>query len=550
MKNSNNLQNRQFTRLFSYFRPYKFQVCFSFAVLFLTAISILLFGKIAKYFIDNSISIASEKNLESFLLYFVILVVTLAICGFLRSKIVNSVVSKVAFDIRNEIYQNIIDFSLEKIQSIKKGDILSRFTQDVNSVSEILTNNFAFFIRNLILLFGSIIFLFLTNLKLTIFSIILIILAISPILIFVKRIKKLSSDYQSSYSDLNSRLEEDIDAIKIIQSYLLQGKAFADFKKINKESLLFNIKKISFRSFVVASTIFFAFLSIAIILYIGAYDVILGKISSGELSSFIFYSVISSVALIGLSQTGSQFQAMKSLLTRIFFLLDQEKDKKNNRSLQQFPGGEVEVKFENLCFSYDENSQVLQNFNLKIKNNQKILIKGKSGSGKTTLFNIFLKFYSPSSGKIIINDIDIANISDCNLRKNISYVSQENFIFSGSILDNILISNPEFSRLELENIVLQNNSFNFIRKFENGLNQQVGQKGAKLSGGQRQRIALLRALIKDSKILLLDEATSALDKENEENISELISKFAKNKIIIAISHKSDDFISFDKMVEI
>ncbi len=540
---------RLLTRLFSYFFPYKKQLFYAFLALFFTAFTILLFGKVAKYFID--FALYDVKNLNYFLLFFVVLVLILAICGFLRSNLINSICFKVCADLRNKIYQNLTNLSPKFFSENKIGDIISRISNDVDVVFEILSGNFAFFLRNLILFVAGLLFLFLTNLKLSLISISLIILAILPILIFAKKIKNLTTKSKEFSSSLISQTEETLGAIKTIQAFLTQKYEYKKFKEINDEFLKLNLQKTKIKSLLIALVIFLAFISVAIILFIGAKDVNSQKITSGELSSFIFYSVITSISLVGLGQISSQIQSLKSSCVRIFYLLDIKSEITESANAIEIPKNQIdEIIFENVNFAYSESKEklILQNFNLEIKKGQKILIFGESGIGKTTIFNVLLRFYDIDFGNIFINKINIKNIKLESLRKNFSYNLQENFIFSGTILQNIKYANQEISKKEIQEIIDSYKVFEFINNFKDGLETEIGEKGAKLSGGQRQRIAILRTFIKDSDIILLDEPTSNLDKENEDEIYDFINKFCASKTLIMISHKNPAKIKFDKKI--
>lgn len=537
------------TRLFSYFLPYKKQLFFAFFALFLTAFTILLFGKVAKYFID--FALYDIKSLNYFFLFFVVLVLILAICGFLRSNLINSICFKVCADLRNKIYQNLSNLSPKFFSENKIGDIISRISNDVDVVFEVLSGNFAFFLRNLILFVAGLIFLFLTNLKLSLISISLIILAILPILIFAKRIKNLTTKSKEFSSLLISQTEETLSAIKTIQAFLTQKYEYEKFKEINNKFLRLNLQKTRIKSLLIALVIFLAFISIAIILFIGAKDVNSQKITSGELSAFIFYSVITSISLVGLGQISSQIQTLKSSCARIFYLLDIKSEIIEITNSVEISKNQInEIIFENVDFSYSDSKEklILQKFNLEIKKGQKILIFGESGIGKTTIFNLLLRFYDIDFGNILINKINIKNIKLESLRRNFSYNLQENFIFSGTILQNIKYANQEISKKEIQEIVDSYKVFEFINNFKDGLETEIGEKGAKLSGGQRQRIAVLRALIKDSDIILLDEPTSNLDKENEDEIYDFINKFCASKTLIMISHKKPEKIKFDQEI--
>ena len=210
----------------------------------------------------------------------------------------------------------------------------------------------------------------------------------------------------------------------------------------------------------------------------------------------------------------------------------------------------IEINFVDIDFSYPSRKdlKILNKFNLKINSGEKIAIVGASGSGKSTILQLLLRFYDVNSGKITLNSQDISQISLTDLRQNFAYISQDCFIFSGTVLENISYANQDISLSKIEQIIEENSSLQFIKKLPEGLNSFVGEKGIKLSGGERQRIAFARALVKDSPILLLDEATSALDNENEQSINRAIIDLAKDKTVIIVAHRLSTIKEADQIL--
>ena len=533
-------------RLFGYFSPYKKDLFLASIALGATAFAILFFGKIAKIFID------SASYDASFFLIFLSLVFVLAFSGYVRSYLINSICTKVSNNLRQDIYKNSINMSAHFFKENKIGDIISRISEDVNQVSEIVSGNVAFFLRNLIVFTASLILLFLISFKLSLIVFSLIFLAILPIFICAKSLKKNSTKSKESFAKIISQVEESLSAVRTIQAYGAQNQILTKFNKLSNADLKSNFRRIKLKSFLVAVTIFFAFLAIALILIIGAEQVLDLKITKGEFSSFVFYAVIASISLVGLSQISSQVQILKSSLVRIFSLLDASSEIIEQENCAILSDEKVDIRFEKVDFYYEEkvNFQVLKNFNLEIKSGQKVLIYGKSGAGKSTILNLLLRFYDVCQGAILFNEANIKNLSLEDLRSKIAYVSQDNFIFSGTVFENIIFSNPNFSRQKIEEIIASNSAFSFVNSMPKGLDSEIGEKGAKLSGGQKQRIAILRALIKNSQILLFDEGTSALDKESEVLILQLVEKFSQGKTLVMVAHKLPEVINFDFKVEI
>jgi len=533
------------------FKKYKKDLILAFVALGVTSLMILFFGKAIKYLIDYGFAQRSFVFLNIFLLICVVAVLIMAVAGYYRSSIINSVCEKVIADLRKKVYEHIIKVSAEFFEITKTGDVISRLTMDTIVLYSVVSNSFAFFLRNLLLFIGGVAFLFFTSLKLTAISLILILLAISPIFLMGKSIKKLSKKSQDAISDVSSHVEETVNGVKTIQAYLCEEKEMKNFNNFVDNALKIALEKIKIRSLLIALVISFAFGGVAVVLFIGGHDVLSGKITSGDLSAFIFYSIISATSLVSLSQIAGQLQTASAAASRIFELLKIESPVKENSVLQHFATAkEVQIDFKNIKFSYPSRKDfaVLNNFNLQIKPNEKIAIVGSSGSGKSTILQLLLRFYDVNEGEILINNIDIKLLSFLDLRKNFSYISQDCFIFSGTIFENIAYVDKNISRADVERIIEQNAALHFIKNMEKGIDSSVGEKGIKLSGGERQRIAIARAIVKDSAVLLLDEATSALDNKNEQSVIKAISNLAQNKTVITVAHRLSSVIGADRII--
>jgi len=548
---SKKLEMRKLLRLVPYFAPYKREVFFALLALMITALMVLFFGKAIKYLIDFGFAKNSQFSLNLALLIFVVAVGIMAVAGYYRSFLINTASEKVIADLRKRVYDHVIRVSAEFFEITKAGDVVSRLTLDTNILYLALSNTISFLLRNLILFFGGLCFLFFTSPKLSLISLLLIIIAIMPIFILGRLVKNLTHQSQNSLSLVSSHIEESINGIKTIQSYLCEDKEVKNFNNFVDGSLKFVIEKTRIKSLMVAMVISLAFGSIAIIILIGGHDVLSGKMTSGELSSFLFYSIISATSLVALSQIAGQLQSASASVERIFELLEISSPVKQSLNCQQFiESKNITINFNNVSFAYPSRKdlKILHNFNLSIKNGQRIAIVGSSGSGKSTILQLLLRFYDVDDGSITLNSQDIRSLSFDDLRKNFAYISQDCFIFSGSVLENIAYANKSITNQQIEKIIEQNSALHFIKNLPDGLNSFVGEKGIKLSGGERQRIAIARAIIKDSPILLLDEATSALDNQNEKYINQAIVEFGKDKTVIIIAHKLSSIINADTII--
>ena len=542
---------RKLSALIPYFKPYKKEVFFALFALLITALMVLFFGKAIKYLIDLGFAKRDQFSLNLILVIFILAVGIMSVAGYYRSYLINSASEKVIADLRKKIYDHIIRVSAEFFEITKTADVVSRLSVDTAILYNVLSNTISFLLRNLILFLGGMCFLFITSPKLSIISFFLIFIAIMPIFVLGRLIKNLSHQSQNSSSFVSSHIEESVNGIKTIQSYLCEDKEVRNFKNFVDNSLKIALEKIRIKSLMVAMVICLAFGSIAVVILIGSQDVLNDKITSGDLSSFIFYSIISATSLVALSQIAGQLQSASASAERIFELLEIKSPVKERIDAEKFiETKNIDIKFNDVFFSYPSRKDfnILKNFNLTIKRGEKIAIVGSSGSGKSTILQLLLRFYDIDSGSISLNSQDIRNLSFGDLRKNFSYISQDCFIFSGTILENIAYVDKSITSEAVEKIIEENSALHFIKNLPLGIHNFVGEKGIKLSGGERQRIAIARAIIKDSPILLLDEATSALDNQNEKYVNQAMLDFARDKTIITIAHKLSSIINADKII--
>ncbi|MDA9573618.1 ABC transporter ATP-binding protein/permease [Rickettsiales bacterium] len=550
MKPKKKLSNLQ--SLLPFFTPYKKEIFYAAIALAVTALMVLFFGEALKYLIDYGFAKKDQKFLNIILISFFIAVIILAIAGYFRSYIVNSVAEKVIANLRSKIYNHIINVSAQYFEIHKTGDVISRLTVDTVVLYNIISSNISFFLRNLILFFGGIIFLFLTNIKLSMISIALIPIAISPIIIMGGSIKFLSLRLQEAIADMGSHIEETINGVKTVQSFSCEKKESDNFLNYATKTLKISITKIRKKSLLIAVVIAMSFSAVGVVLWFGGMMVINNNMSSGDLSSFIFYSIIISTSLVSMSQISGQLQTASAAARRIFDIIEVESPvKENTKNIQKF-NQKITINFQDVNFSYPsvKDKLIINNFNLEIKPNDKISIVGISGCGKSTLLQLLLRFYDISNGKISLNNIDIRDLSFESLRQNFSYIAQDPFIFSGTIYENIIYGSHETSKDIINKLIDDTPTLSFIKSMPEGIDSYVGEKGIKLSGGEKQRIAIARAIINKAPILLLDEATSSLDNENEALVLETLSKMAENKTIITVAHKLSAIIKSNKIIYI
>lgn len=537
--------------LIPFFKPYKKEVFFALLALLITSLMVLFFGKAIKYMIDYGFAKENQLYLNLSLAAFGAAVIIMAIAGYYRSSLINAVAEKAIADLRKKVYNHIIRVSAEFFEITKAGDVVSRLTVDTVVLYDIMSSTISFLLRNSLFFIGGLSLLFFTSVKLSLVTMLIIPMAIAPILILGKKIKALSAKSQAALADVGSHIEESVNGIKTVQAYLCEDKESRNFCAVVDGSLKASLEKIRLKALMISLVIAFAFSGIAIVLWVGGHDVLSGAMTSGDLSSFIFYSIITATSLVSLGQISGQLQTASAATGRVLGLLDIKSPVQESATPSLIENvKDTIICFKDVGFAYPgrQDFSVLNGFNLTINAGDKVAIVGSSGSGKSTILQLLLRFYDVTSGKITLNNCDIKELSFADLRQNFSYISQDCFIFSDSIFANIAYADESISESQVEEIIAKNTALDFINQLPNKMHHFVGEKGIKLSGGERQRIAIARAIVKDSPILLLDEATSALDNKNEQIINEAITNLAENKTVITVAHKLATVIKADTII--
>lgn len=532
------------------FWKYKIRFISTVVFLFITATIILLIGNNIRSIIDLSIATQNIENLKLVLFKVIILIAVLAISGFMRSSFTHIMAQEIIKNLREKIYQNIINNSSNFFDNQKTGNITSSIISDSENLYNIFSNSFFFFIRNSLIALGSSILLLSTNIELTFILLLIFPTIIFPILFFGKKIKNISKDISDLTSKISCHLNETIKGINTIKSYCLEKHESFKLSQLLQEKSKLLRKQTILKSALIAIVLFLSFFIIALVLWFGGKAVINQEITSGSLSSFIFYAILLATSISALGQIFGQFRESHGSIERINNLL-QNKEKITDGVIEKI-ANISKIEFKNISFSYPLRKKlyIFKDKNFTFEKNQKILISGRSGIGKSTLIKLMMRFYDVDQGKILINkNINIKEVKINNLRTLFSYISQDCFIFSGTIYNNITYGLNNIDQQKIEKIIKNKKLFSFINNMPNGLETEVGENGVQLSGGEKQKIAILRSLLRECSVLILDEFSSALDKTNQNLANELINEISQNKITIMISHQQPLNIKFDQILQ-
>ncbi|CAM3493260.1 ABC transporter transmembrane domain-containing protein [Polaromonas hydrogenivorans] len=536
---------RSLTGLTPFLRPYRGRIGLAVFFLVMAAIATLVFPLALRSLIDGGMGAAAKgEQLMALRNHFFELFGVAAALGLFsagRFYTVSWLGERVTADIRNAVYSHVVRQSPEFFETTQTGEVLSRLTGDTTLVQTVVGSSLSMGLRNAVMGAGALGMLVVTNPYLMVQVLGVLLLIVAPSVWFGRRVRKLSRASQDRVADSSAIAAEVLNAIPVVQSYTAEAREAARFDRSTTDAFITAIRRTKARSVLVAFIIIATSAALLWGLYQGTQAVIRGDISAGHLGQTVVYVIIlaSSAAVLGevygdlLRAAGATERLMELLETR-----SPVTSPSNPVPAQVVRAGSA-IKFEAVTFHYPSRptQPALTDFSLSVAPGETVAIVGPSGAGKSTVFQLLLRFYDPSSGRIELDGVRTADMSLQDLRGRIGLVPQDAVIFSTSALENIRYGKPEASDEEVKAAAQAAFAHEFITALPEGYDTFLGERGVRLSGGQRQRIAIARAMLKNSPLLLLDEATSALDAESERMVQAALESAMKGRTTLVIAHR-------------
>ena len=470
------------------------------------------------------------------LLYFVASKALLAI-GLVGESYVKSV--------REKLFRHLSSLDINYFEKNKTGVLVARMTSDMQSLNEFAREGASSVITALLTIFGATIAVFLVDVQLAILSFLILPLLGIATKIFRNHADKAYWSIREWIGQVLSSLQEGISGVRIIQAYSDEKTQFDRFKNVNDQHFKANMQSAK------NIAIYFPFLeitrvtSIAVVIWFASIRINEGSLSVGELVALLFYLNYFFDPLIQLSFNYDLLRSAGSSMKKVFSILDEEQVLSKTGDIEPQMESNKVIEFTNVDFSYGRDT-VLHNVNISINKGEKIAIVGETGAGKSTIAKLILRFYLPTKGDVKFYGESSKDVTQRWARKNIAYVPQESFLFRGSIRDNLIYSDPE--NIELEKELAEIGVLHWFDRYENGLNQNVGERGSNVSAGERQFIALLRAVLARRQIIVFDEATANLDIESENSILEATDKLLDYQTSIVIAHRLETILNSEKII--
>lgn len=543
-------QLSNFLPAFRFLQPYKWRILLAGIALVTTAGVSLSLGQGVRLLIDKGFVAGSPEALTQTLLLFLVLITLLALGTFLRFYLVSWLGERVSADLRKAVFQHLLQLHPGFFETNLSGEIQARITADTTVLQTVIGSSLSVALRNVLLFLGGIAWLFWTNPKLTSIVLIAVPLLVSPVVIFGRRVRRLSRTSQDKVASVGAYVGETLQHIKIVQGMNHQQVDEKSFSQHVESAFVAGIQRIRQRALLIAIVMLLVLGSIGGMLWVGGQDVLAGRVTPGELAAFVFYALIVASSLGFLSEVIGDLQRAAGATERLMELLEAESqitDPIYPQSLPSLVRGSVEINDLHFCYPSRPDFLALQAVNLHIEPGMTMALVGPSGAGKSTLLELLLRFYDPLQGSIRFEGIDLRSLALQELRRHIAFVPQQPTLFSANVWENLRYGKPDASKQQMLAATSNANAGDFLNKLPQGFDSFLGEQGVRLSGGQRQRLAIARAILRDPKLLLLDEATSALDAESERMVQEALLRLMQGRTTIVIAHRLSTVIHADQI---
>ncbi|MCP4501891.1 MAG: ATP-binding cassette domain-containing protein [Deltaproteobacteria bacterium] len=533
---------RELRRLFAMVRPHRWRFYLATFSLLLGSGLGLLYPQAVRYAVDEGLKDGNYDTLNRIGLALLGIFIVQAVATFVRHYLMSWLGERVVSDLRRQVFTRLTTLSSSWYQERKTGELVGRLASDVTVVEGIVGSDLSIALRNFVTLLGGVSLLLLENAKLAGMMLILVPPLAVGVVIFGRKIRIMSRKVQDYLAETSAHVDETLSALTTVQAFGRESYEADRYGESVEATFLQTLFLAKWRSAFMSAVSFVGFFAIAAIVWLGGRAVIAGDITSGELTSFLLYTLMVSVSLGSLAGLWGNLQKAKGATERLFAIIDTIPDVDDVVDAKSLPNPDAQsaaVHFENVSFRYPSrpDQEVLHDVKLDIKPGEVVAIVGASGAGKSTLAQLLLRFFDVTEGRILLDGVDVRISKLEEVRGAIAIVSQEPVLLSGTIRENIAYAKLDASDDEIFQATKDAFAHDFILEFKKGYETLVGERGVKLSGGQRQRIAIARALLKNPRVLILDEATSSLDAKSEYAVQEAFSRLMRDRTTLVIAHR-------------
>ncbi|HZW21265.1 ABC transporter transmembrane domain-containing protein [Noviherbaspirillum sp.] len=531
--------------LLPFLAPYRKQFMLAGVALVIAAAATLAIPYAFRRMIDAGFGSGGMQTAGHIDVYFLALFAVacvLALATAARFYMVSWLGERVTADLRSAVYRHVVVQSPQFFETTQTGEVLSRLTTDTTLIQTLVGTSISLALRNTLLFAGGLVMLFVTSARLSSIIIVMLAAVVLPIVLFGRRVRKLSRDSQDRVADASALAGEILNAMPTVQAFTQERNEASRFGGSVERAFHTALQRIRARSLLTAVAILLVFGAIVFVLWLGAHAVIQGRMTGGELGQFILYATIVAGATGALSEVMGEAQRAAGAAERLLELLVVRSPIQPPAAPLPLPARAANGASLSLCdvsFHYPSRpgAPSLSGISLDVRPGETVAVVGPSGAGKTTLFQLLLRFYDPQQGSILLDGIDIRRLDLHALRGAIGIVPQDTVIFSADAMENIRYGRTDASDAEVIEAARLAAAHDFIERLPDGYRSFLGERGVRLSGGQRQRIAIARALLKNPPLLLLDEATSALDAESERLVQAALEAAMAGRTTLVIAHR-------------
>ncbi len=540
-------QKTSFSRVWKFTTPYKF-------VLFIAIIGALMdagvqasFMLMFEYMIDDAFGQHDKKVIALLPWVIIAMFVVRSLGNYIATYGLNWVGRKVIADLRQLVFKKYLQLPTSFFDKESSAGLISRMTFDIEMMAMGVSTTVISIFRDVLTIIVLIGVMLYQSVELTAVVFVLVPLVALIISVVNKRFRKISHRIQNSMSGVSEVVEEVVKGQKVVRVFAGQEEEAKRFFNINNKNRYLNMKVTSIRALSSSTVQILTACALAIIVYFATVPEAIDAWTGGKFMSFILSMMAMLPPLKRMADSSAMIQRTLAAADSVFYILDYAAEA--DEGTLDLNAKEVSLKFDDLSFEYEDGTSALSHINLDIKQGQTVAFVGQSGGGKSTLVNLVPRFYPYTSGKLLINGIDINNYSLSSLRNHIAFVDQNVVLFNDTVAKNIAYgSNNNADKDAIKNAAIQANALEFIEELPDGFNTMLGENGTRLSGGQRQRIAIARAILKDAPLLILDEATSALDSESEKKIQSALEKVMIGRTTLVIAHRLSTIEKADLLV--
>ncbi|MDP5014388.1 MAG: ABC transporter transmembrane domain-containing protein [Schleiferiaceae bacterium] len=531
---------KQMSRMYVHVKPYRGEFLVGLLMLLLSSGSNLAFPKYLGELVDAAQT--DPSAIDGIALTLILILLAQSVFSFGRIFFFERVAQRSLASLRSAMYNHLVSLPLPFFHEKRIGELTNRLQSDIGVLQETFTSTLAEFIRQIVIIVGGIALLVYQSPSLTGFMLLVLPLVVILGVAFGSRIRKYAKDVQTASAESNTIVDETLSAVATVKAYTQEG-----FEKNRYRTALDHVAALgirggiyrgAFSSFIILGL----FGALVAVIWKGASLIATGEMASGQLFSFVIYSGFIGGSVGGLADVYSRLQRAMGATEAIMAMLDEQPETSNQEPATSNPAASNQqpaVTFRNVHFAYPTRPDVpvLQGLNLEIREGQQCALVGSSGAGKSTVVQLLYRFHDPQQGELLVQGRDARDWPLDELRGRMAWVPQDVVLFGRSILENIRYSRPEASDEEVRRAAEDANAWEFIERFPDGWNTQVGERGVQLSGGQRQRIAIARAMLRDPKLLVLDEATSSLDPESESLVQGALETLMRGRTSLVIAHR-------------